>query len=87
MRTRTLAAVVLTCTAALAQDYSLGPDSQPRAGVPKGKVTKYTWSTSRVFPGTTRDYWIYVPAQYDGSKPACVMVFQDGSRFANKTGT
>jgi sugar lactone lactonase YvrE/enterochelin esterase-like enzyme len=86
MRTRKLAVLVLAGTAIFAQDYSLGPDSQPQAGVPKGKVTKYTWSTSRVFPGTTRDYWIYAPAQYDGSKPACVMVFQDGAGFANETG-
>jgi enterochelin esterase family protein len=33
---------------------------------------------SKIFAGTTRDWWIYVPAQYDGSRKACVMVFQDG---------
>src|SRR4051812_37413070 len=82
---RTLAiAVVLGRT--LAAQYALGPDSQPREGVPKGKVTKYSWSTSKIFPGTTRDYWVYVPAQYDGAKPACVMVFQDGAGFATETG-
>ena len=66
--------------------YSLGPDSQPHDGVPKGKVTKYSWNNSRIYPGTTRDYWVYVPAQYDGSKPACVMVFQDGSGFITENG-
>jgi gluconolactonase len=86
MRTLISAALILARTAVLGQDYSLGPDSQPHAGIPKGKVTKHTWNTSRVFPGTTRDYWVYVPAQYDGSKPACVMVFQDGAGFANETG-
>lgn len=69
-----------------AQPYTLGPDSQPKPGVPKGKVTKYTWNSSKIFPGTTRDYWVYVPAQYDGTKPACVMVFQDGAGFANENG-
>lgn len=49
--------------------------------VPKGMVTKYTFEGSKIFPGTTRDYWIYVPAQYDGSKPACVHVNQDGVQF------
>ncbi len=29
---------------------------------------------------------MYVPAQYDGSQPACVMVFQDGSGYVNPTG-
>jgi sugar lactone lactonase YvrE/enterochelin esterase-like enzyme len=69
-----------------AQTYSLGPDSQPKPGVPKGTVTKFSWTTSKIFPGTTRDYWTYVPSQYDGSKPACVMVFADGGGFANANG-
>jgi gluconolactonase len=69
-----------------AQPYVLGPDSQVKPGVPKGKVTKYSWSTSKVFPGTTRDYWVYVPAQYDGTKPACVLVLQDGGGFATEAG-
>jgi len=45
---------------------------------PKGEVTRYTFAESKVFPGTTRDYWIYVPKQYDPGKPACVHVNQDG---------
>lgn len=62
----------------LADDPKPGPDSQKQPDVPEGKLTKYTWSASKVFPGTTRDYWVYVPAQYDGKTPTCVMVFQDG---------
>jgi enterochelin esterase family protein len=67
-----------------ADDYKLGPDSQEQPDVPKGKVTKHTW-TSKVFPGTVRDWWLYVPAQYDGKQPACVMVFQDGGSYVNTT--
>src|SRR4051794_12643740 len=52
-----------------ADDYKLGPDSQEQPNVPKGKVTKSSW-TSTIFPGTVRDYWVYVPAQYDPQKPA-----------------
>jgi enterochelin esterase family protein len=63
-----------------AEEYVLGPDSQPQAGVPKGTVTKFTW-TSAIFPGSVRDWWLYVPAQYDPGKPACVMVFQDGESY------
>jgi gluconolactonase len=51
------------------------------AAVPKGEVTKYTFDQSKIFPGTTRDYWIYVPKQYDPAKPACVHVNQDGIQF------
>ncbi|MEO6876418.1 MAG: alpha/beta hydrolase-fold protein, partial [Opitutaceae bacterium] len=32
----------------------------------------------KIFPGTVRDCWIYVPAQYDAANPACVLVIQDG---------
>ena len=63
----------------------LGPDSQMQEGVPEGKVTQHTWQ-SKIFEGTTRDYVVYVPAQYDGSQPAAVMVFQDGHTYVNKSG-
>jgi len=66
-----------TSAAAGEAAYKLGPDSQVQPGVPQGVVTKYTW-TSTIYPGTTRDYFIYVPAQYTPTKPACLMVFQDG---------
>ncbi len=53
--------------------------------MPKGTVTKHEWK-SRIFPGTVRDYWVYVPQQYDATKPACVMVFQDGGSYVNEKG-
>jgi sugar lactone lactonase YvrE len=62
----------------LALEFPLGPDSLPQAGVPQGRLEKFTWSASRIFPGTVRDCWIYVPAQYDPARPACVLVVQDG---------
>ena len=67
------------------QDYILGPDSQRQPGVPRGTVTQETWA-SKIYPGTVRDYWIYVPAQYDPHKPACVMIFQDGAGMVSETG-
>jgi len=66
--------------------YLLGPDSEPHAGVPQGKVLGPLTLASEVFPNTTRNYWVYVPAQYDRAKPACLMVFQDGHAFVNLTG-
>ena len=68
-----------------ADDYKLGPDSMPQESVPRGKVTKHSW-TSKIFPGTVRDYWIYVPVQYDAATPACLMVFQDGGGYVNTNG-
>jgi enterochelin esterase family protein len=66
--------------------YELTADSMPQDGVPKGTVTKHQWEFSKVFLGTLRDYWIYVPAQYDENKPACVAVFQDGLAYVSDTG-
>ena len=60
--------------------YVLGPDSLPKDGVPHGKVIAMEPWKSKIYDGTVRDWWIYVPAQYDGSKPAAVMVFQDGGK-------
>lgn len=76
--------IALSTVADGAEQYPLGPDSQPQ-DVPHGAVTHHTW-TSRVFPGTTRDYWVYVPAQYTADKPACVMIFQDGGGYVNDKG-
>ena len=63
--------------------YTLGPDSQPQPGVPRGKVEGPLIWKSHVFPNTVREYWIYVPAQYDPSVPAAVMIFQDGHKYVN----
>ncbi|MBL8212708.1 MAG: SMP-30/gluconolactonase/LRE family protein [Bryobacterales bacterium] len=72
-----LVALLLAAPLLPAEEYTLGPDSQRQPGVPKGTVTQHQW-TSKIFPGTVRDYWVYVPAQYDASKPAPVVIFQDG---------
>ena len=76
----------LLCAAAIAQEYTLGPDSQRQQGVPTGTVTQHSW-TSKIYPGTQRDYWLYVPAQYDAAKPAAVMIFQDGGGLVGEKST
>jgi sugar lactone lactonase YvrE len=77
--------LTLAVPARAADDYKLGPDSQPKPGVPRGQVHKFE-HTSKIFPGTKRDYWVYVPAQYDAKIPVCVMVFQDGGGYAKVDG-
>ena len=66
--------------------YLLGPDSQPHAGVPQGKIVGPLTLASEVFTNTTRHYWVYVPAQYDPAKAACLMIFQDGHAFVSLDG-
>jgi enterochelin esterase family protein len=66
--------------------YKLGPDSAPQPGVPQGKIIGPLTLPSNVYPNTTRNYWVYVPAQYDAKTPACLMVFQDGHAFVGPGG-
>jgi enterochelin esterase family protein len=64
----------------LTDQYTLGPDSKPQEGVPKGKVTRHQIA-SKVYENTTFNYQVYVPAQYDGTRPAAVFIGQDGNNF------
>src|ERR1700686_2955260 len=66
--------------------YLLGPDSLPHDNVPHGRVIGLLTLSRQVFTNTTRHYWIYVPAQYDAAKSACLMIFQDGHAFVNTNG-
>lgn len=63
------------------EPYELGTDAQAKNGVPKGSLEKYTWTSNHIYPGTTRDYWVYVPKQYDPGSPACLVIFQDGDVY------
>jgi enterochelin esterase-like enzyme len=66
--------------------YKLGPDSLEQEGVPHGKLMGPLTVPCKVYPGTAHTYWVYVPAQYDKSKPASLMVFNDGQAFKNDKG-
>jgi enterochelin esterase-like enzyme len=63
--------------------YTIHPDSRKNPGVPEGKLIQMSKWSSKIFEGTTRDWWVYVPAQYKPEVPACVMVFQDGQNAKN----
>ena len=70
----------------LAQDqsnlsYPSDPDTQVQPGVPQGEVLHFTLDDSKIYPGTQREYWVYVPAQYDPAQPACLFFDLDGVQF------
>ena len=67
---------------ALPPQMPLSRDSQVQPNTPTGEVIKGEFSASTVYPGTWREYWVYVPRQLDRSKPAPVMVFQDGLQYS-----
>jgi enterochelin esterase-like enzyme len=78
-----IAPLLLATSVRAADDYALGPDSMPQAGVPKGRVLGPLELKSRIFENTVRQYWIYVPMEYDAARPAAVAVFQDGHKYVN----
>jgi len=65
--------------------YPVDSASIEQPGVPKGEILKFSFNSSKIFPGTTRDYWVYVPVQYSPEKPACVYVNQDGIQWKAPT--
>ncbi len=77
----TLASVLLR--AAEKPTYPTPPEAVRQDSVPQGQLVQGTFGDSRIFPGTERDYWVYVPAGLDTEKPAPLMVFQDGKGYCN----
>jgi enterochelin esterase family protein len=69
-----------------ADDYVLGQDSQFKPDVPHGRVERFQFTNSAVFPGTVREGGVYIPAQYDPARPPALMVFQDGLGYMSTNG-
>jgi enterochelin esterase-like enzyme len=66
--------------------YRHGPDSMPHDGVPEGTIEGPFVIPSHAFPGTQHTYWVYVPAQYDRTVPASLMIYNDGLGYMHPTG-
>lgn len=59
----------------------------PQPGVARGMLREGRFTDSQIYPGTERDYAVYVPAQYEAGTPARLMVFQDGKNYAKPDGS
>lgn len=77
-----LGIIVVSHSAAAADQ----PERTRQPGIPQGKITSGEFAESRLFPGTKRQYSVYVPAQYKPDQPANLMVFMDGSGYAREGG-
>lgn len=73
-RSRVLQVLAIWCLAAI----NLAPAQD---SAPKGEILEYSFDDSKIFPGTTRKVWVYVPAQYKDDTPACLYVNQDGIQY------
>lgn len=76
----------MLCTAAYAQQKHNASTPKDPATIPlppdeKGLVMDLKMEDSRIYPGTRRDIQVFVPKQYDGSTPACLLLGLDGNLF------
>jgi gluconolactonase len=63
------------------KSYPYEPASKTSSDVPKGEILKFMYKNSKLYPGTVRSYWVYVPKEYQPEKPACLYVCMDGIMF------
>ena len=61
--------------------YPDDPAFAPVADSLKGILLKGEFTRSQVYPETRREWQVYVPVQYDGTTPACLLVGLDGILF------
>ena len=67
------------------ESYPVDSASMLQPGVPKGEILKFSFDRSKIFPGTFRECWVYIPAEYQSGNPACVYVNQDGIQWKAPT--
>ena len=70
-----------TFSQTITENYPIDSASVEHKNVPKGEILKFTFENSKIFPGTTREVTVYVPAQYRTDIPACVYINQDGVQW------
>lgn len=57
------------------------PATRPLPEDKRGLVIDGVIENSTIYPSTRRDFQLFVPKQYDGSTPACLVVGLDGNLF------
>ncbi|MBR1538710.1 MAG: hypothetical protein IJ636_04305 [Bacteroidales bacterium] len=61
--------------------YPDDPAFVPVADSLRGLILKGEWNSSDIYPATRREWQVYVPVQYDGRTPACLLLGLDGILF------
>ena len=68
--------------------YHPCPEAVPESEIPAGEVTRHAdWEGARIYPGTTRDLFVYIPAGLDRSRAANLIVFNDGVGYLSRRGS
>ena len=61
--------------------YPYDPATQPQKGIVAGEIIERHFSESKIYPGTERPYWIYIPVAYTSERPACLYVCMDEIQY------
>lgn len=77
-----LAGLFLSVAEAQQFSFPTPPEAIRQEGVPVGSLKRGTFAESKIYPGTSRKYAVYLPSQYEkSSEPVALMIFQDGLGF------
>ncbi|MEP6949819.1 MAG: SMP-30/gluconolactonase/LRE family protein [Ginsengibacter sp.] len=63
------------------KSYPYDPASKASSDISKGEVLQFSFKHSKLYPGTSRSYWVYIPKEYNPGKPACLFVCMDAVMF------
>jgi enterochelin esterase family protein len=63
--------------------YNPPPEATLMPGAPPAMQDKFIYNTSKIFPGTSRDMDIFIPAQYVPGTPVPFLIIQDGDEQLN----
>ena len=64
------------------RQYHPCPEADPGPDVPRGTVHEFLhWDRTRIYEGTVRDIWVYVPEQLEDTTAPSLMVFLDGDQY------
>lgn len=86
IRKSIVSVLLFSCSAVPARTQEAVVADQTISKLAKGQMISGTFIEGKVFPGTKREYSVYVPAQYNSAEPACLMVFQDGPSYSKLDG-
>jgi enterochelin esterase family protein len=83
-----VSALVLGAMLLAGTSGAMPPDRRPPAAARQhGRLEGPFRLQSRVYPGTVRRYWVYVPADYEPTRPPNLLLFQDGQRAIDPNGS
>ena len=69
------------------RQYHPCPEAHPGPDVPRGTVREFLhWDRTRIYEGTVRDVWVYVPEQLEYTTAPSLMVFLDGDLYLDPNG-